>query len=89
MGTCAVVAPVHNQTGEVIATLGVVVPTGRFGPEDREIRAQGGAVHGRSPLGVLRVRAAGGDGRAADRRGRDRLTVLPARHGSGSRRRGS
>ena len=40
MGTCAVVAPVHNQTGEVIATLGVVVPTGRFGPEDRKICAR-------------------------------------------------
>ena len=36
LGTCAVVAPVRNQTGEVIATLGVVVPTGRFGPEARE-----------------------------------------------------
>jgi DNA-binding IclR family transcriptional regulator len=35
IGTCAVVAPVLNQTGEVIATLGVVVPTGRFGPEAR------------------------------------------------------
>ncbi len=36
LGTCAVVAPVRNQTGEVIATLGVVVPAGRFGPEARE-----------------------------------------------------
>ena len=35
LGTCAVVAPVRNQTGEVIATLGVVVPAGRFGPEAR------------------------------------------------------
>ena len=39
LGTCAVVAPVHNQTGEVIATMGVVVPTGRFGPEAREMCA--------------------------------------------------
>jgi DNA-binding IclR family transcriptional regulator len=36
LGTCAVVAPVRNQTGELIATMGVVVPTGRFGPEARE-----------------------------------------------------
>jgi len=35
LGTCAVVAPVRNQTGEVIATLGVVVPAGRFGTEAR------------------------------------------------------
>jgi DNA-binding IclR family transcriptional regulator len=35
LGTCAVVAPVRNQTGDLIATLGVVVPTGRFGPEVR------------------------------------------------------
>jgi IclR family transcriptional regulator, acetate operon repressor len=36
LGTCAVVAPVRNQTGEVIATMGVVVPTGRFSPDARE-----------------------------------------------------
>lgn len=35
LGTCAVVAPVRNQTGDLIATIGVVVPTGRFGPEAR------------------------------------------------------
>jgi IclR family pca regulon transcriptional regulator len=35
VGTCAVAAPVRDQMGEVIATLGVVVPTGRFGPEAR------------------------------------------------------
>ena len=35
LGTCAVVAPVRNQTGDLIATVGVVVPTGRFGPEVR------------------------------------------------------
>ena len=35
LGTCAVVAPVRNQTGEVIATIGVVVPAGRFGAEAR------------------------------------------------------
>jgi DNA-binding IclR family transcriptional regulator len=46
LGTCAVVAPVRNQTGEIIATLGVVVPTGRFGPEAREVCA--GAVRARA-----------------------------------------
>jgi DNA-binding IclR family transcriptional regulator len=35
-GTCAVVAPVRDQTGELVATLGVVVPAGRFGPEARQ-----------------------------------------------------
>ena len=35
LGTCAVVAPVRDQTGEIIATIGVVVPTGRFGPDAR------------------------------------------------------
>jgi DNA-binding IclR family transcriptional regulator len=30
LGTCAVAAPVRDQTGKVIATLAVVVPTGRF-----------------------------------------------------------
>jgi IclR family pca regulon transcriptional regulator len=40
LGTCAVVAPVRNQTGEVIATLGVVVPTGRFAAEARGICAR-------------------------------------------------
>jgi len=35
LGTCAVVAPVRNQTADVIATLGVVVPTGRFGADVR------------------------------------------------------
>jgi DNA-binding IclR family transcriptional regulator len=36
LGTCAVAAPVRDQVGEVIATLAVVVPTGRFGPKERE-----------------------------------------------------
>ena len=40
LGTCAVVAPVHNQTGELIATIGVVVPTGRFRPEARAACAE-------------------------------------------------
>jgi IclR family acetate operon transcriptional repressor len=35
IGTCAVAAPVFNQVGTVMATIGVLVPTGRFGPEER------------------------------------------------------
>ncbi len=34
--TCAVGAPVRDQMGNVIAAIAVVVPTGRFGPEERE-----------------------------------------------------
>jgi DNA-binding IclR family transcriptional regulator len=36
LNTCAVAAPVRDQLGEVIASIAVVVPTGRFGPEERE-----------------------------------------------------
>jgi len=35
MGTCAVAAPVRDQTGKIVATLAVVVPTGRFDAEAR------------------------------------------------------
>lgn len=34
--TCAVGSPIRDQLGDVIATVAVVVPTGRFGPEERE-----------------------------------------------------
>jgi IclR family KDG regulon transcriptional repressor len=40
IGTCAVAAPVFDQVGCVVATLGVLVPTGRFGPEERQKCAQ-------------------------------------------------
>jgi IclR family transcriptional regulator, KDG regulon repressor len=36
LGTCAVTGGVRNQSGEFIASVSVVVPTGRFGPEERE-----------------------------------------------------
>jgi DNA-binding IclR family transcriptional regulator len=36
IGTCSVAAPVRDQMGEVIASLAVVVPTGRFGPKAKE-----------------------------------------------------
>jgi IclR family pca regulon transcriptional regulator len=37
LGTCAVGAPVRDQVGGVAATISVVVPTGRFGPTEREL----------------------------------------------------
>jgi DNA-binding IclR family transcriptional regulator len=36
LGTCAVAAPVRDQMGNVIGSIGVIVPTGRFGAEERE-----------------------------------------------------
>jgi DNA-binding IclR family transcriptional regulator len=36
VGTCAVAAPVRDQMGRVIGSVGLVVPTGRFGPEEQE-----------------------------------------------------
>lgn len=36
IGTCSVAAPVRDQMGEVIASLAVVVPTGRFGPQAKD-----------------------------------------------------
>ena len=35
LGTCAVAAPVRDQLGKVIAALSVIVPTGRFGDEEK------------------------------------------------------
>jgi DNA-binding IclR family transcriptional regulator len=34
-GICAVGAPVRDQNGDVVASLSVVTPTGRFGPAER------------------------------------------------------
>jgi IclR family acetate operon transcriptional repressor len=36
VGTCAVAAPVRDQLGKVIAAVSLVVPTGRFGIEERQ-----------------------------------------------------
>jgi len=36
LSTCAVGSPVHDQMGEVVAAMSVVMPTGRFGPEERK-----------------------------------------------------
>jgi DNA-binding IclR family transcriptional regulator len=35
IGTCAVAAPVRDQLGKVIAAISLVVPTGRFTPDER------------------------------------------------------
>jgi DNA-binding IclR family transcriptional regulator len=40
MSTCAVGSPVRDQMGKVVAAIAVVVPTGRFGPAERELCAQ-------------------------------------------------
>ncbi|MCL5734888.1 MAG: IclR family transcriptional regulator [Actinobacteria bacterium] len=37
---CAVGAPIRDQLGDVIASISVVVPTGRFGPKERELCTQ-------------------------------------------------
>jgi DNA-binding IclR family transcriptional regulator len=49
LGTCAVAAPVRDQMGNVIGSIGVIVPTGRFGPDERRtcvsaVRASGAAL---------------------------------------------
>jgi DNA-binding IclR family transcriptional regulator len=36
LGTCAVAAPVRDQMGKVIATVGIVVPAGRFGAKEKQ-----------------------------------------------------
>jgi DNA-binding IclR family transcriptional regulator len=37
LGTCAVGAPVRDQLGAIAAAISVVVPTGRFGPAERQV----------------------------------------------------
>jgi DNA-binding IclR family transcriptional regulator len=36
-GTCAVAAPIRDQVGRVIGSIGLVVPTGRFGASEQEV----------------------------------------------------
>jgi DNA-binding IclR family transcriptional regulator len=40
IGTCAVAAPVRDQLGRVIASISLVVPTGRFGTQQRSLFAE-------------------------------------------------
>lgn len=40
LGTCAVAAPVRDQLGKVIAAIALVVPTGRFTPEQRPVLSE-------------------------------------------------
>jgi DNA-binding IclR family transcriptional regulator len=37
VGLCSVGAPVRDQLGAIAATIAVVVPAGRFGPDEREL----------------------------------------------------
>ncbi|HLA81606.1 MAG TPA: IclR family transcriptional regulator [Thermoleophilia bacterium] len=39
VGTCAVAAPIRDQLGDVVASLGILAPPGRFGPAEREVLA--------------------------------------------------
>jgi DNA-binding IclR family transcriptional regulator len=36
LGTCGASAPVYNQLGHLVAGVTIIVPTGRFGPQERE-----------------------------------------------------
>ena len=40
IGTCAVAAPVRDQLGKVMAAISLIVPTGRFGPEEKASYAE-------------------------------------------------
>lgn len=49
LGTCAVAAPVRDQMAQVIGSISVIVPTGRFGPDERAacvraVKAQAAAL---------------------------------------------
>ena len=37
LGICSVAAPVRDQLGHVVAALSVVMPAGRFGPDERDL----------------------------------------------------
>jgi len=37
LSTCAVGSPVRDQFGDVVAAISVVMPAGRFGPEERKL----------------------------------------------------
>ena len=53
LGTCAVAAPVRDQMGAVIGSIGVIVPTGRFGADEREICVSAVKAAGASLSGFL------------------------------------
>jgi IclR family acetate operon transcriptional repressor len=40
LGVCAVGAPVRDQEGQVVAAISVIVPKGRFGPNEQKLCAQ-------------------------------------------------
>ena len=40
LSTCAVGSPVRDQLGNVVAAVSVVMPSGRFGPKERDLCAR-------------------------------------------------
>ncbi|HLA81139.1 MAG TPA: IclR family transcriptional regulator, partial [Thermoleophilia bacterium] len=40
VGTCGVAAPVYDQVGDLVASIAVVVPAGRFTPEARQFHTE-------------------------------------------------
>jgi DNA-binding IclR family transcriptional regulator len=57
LGTCAVAAPVKDQFGKVVASMGVLAPPGRFGPEQQELHAEAVKAAAESFSAVLGYRA--------------------------------
>jgi DNA-binding IclR family transcriptional regulator len=40
VGTCGVAAPVYDQIGDLVASIAIVVPAGRFTPEARQLHTE-------------------------------------------------
>jgi IclR family KDG regulon transcriptional repressor len=57
LGTCAVAAPVRDQFGKVVASVGVLAPPGRFGPEQQQSHAEAVQAAAESLSAVLGYRA--------------------------------
>jgi IclR family KDG regulon transcriptional repressor len=57
LGTCAVAAPIRDQLGKVVASLGVLAPPGRFGPEQQQFHAEAVKAAAKSFSAVLGYRA--------------------------------
>jgi DNA-binding IclR family transcriptional regulator len=59
IGTCAVAAPVRDQHGNVVASLGVLAPPGRFGPEEQRLHVEAVKAAAESLSAFLGYRARG------------------------------
>jgi DNA-binding IclR family transcriptional regulator len=75
LGTCAVATPVRDQMGEVDAALALIVPTGRFGPEERNACVD--AVKATAASLSAFLGHAGVDRRSAQRKERLAVMSLP------------